>query len=562
MKNSLSAQQLKILKRIHRFSPKDFDEYNRVVGNTMGKISEMYGLAEAKYSITPSPSMPFADRVPKSAVLFTSDKELSDKPCIFKYPFEDNGEICFYICFEKGKEPSWREQGRLNYVFRQLYSVLSSLILSFICRAFELTDPGTGIPNQEAFLKFGNELIHEGVIEKYTAFYFNIHNFKSVHKSLTYLEGNAVMTMYCNIVSNAVTKKEIVAHLGSDNFAALILNSNTDYFIDLIQNVVINYEKDGEVLSFMFGATAGMSKLSDVEHSGEIMLRISAAYQSAREDRVMLQYYNKKANLEIIEKKIILSKFMPAIYDREFFVVYQPKVDIKTRSVTGAEALVRWKSGDGFIMPCSFIPVLEKDGCITVLDFYVLEEVCRFQQKLSVKGIDPVKISVNFSKRHLTNNKLVEEIVEIIDRYGVPHEYIEVELTESEDFHNYNVMQGIVDELNFLGIKTSIDDFGTGYSSLGMLKTLRIDELKIDRSFIPTNNLNGDDRGILMLKGVVNLAKSLGLTIVAEGVETPEQLSIIENMECDIVQGYIFDKPLLEDEFIERLKQKYYVLSK
>ncbi len=176
-------------------------------------------------------------------------------------------------------------------------------------------------------------------------------------------------------------------------------------------------------------------------------------------------------------------------------------------------------------------------------------------------GIEPVMISVNFSKRHLANNKLVEEIVNTIDRHEVPRNYVKIELTESEDYHDNGVMKEVVEELNMQGIKTAIDDFGTGYSSLAMLNMLPLDELKIDRSFIPQDQFDDSDKSMLMLKGVVNLAKSLGLTIVAEGVETPVQLKLIESMDCDMVQGYIFDRPLREDDFVKRLQQKNYTLK-
>ncbi|MGN0401568.1 MAG: EAL domain-containing protein [Acetatifactor sp.] len=233
-------------------------------------------------------------------------------------------------------------------------------------------------------------------------------------------------------------------------------------------------------------------------------------------------------------------------------------MDVKTHTLIGIEALARWRQGQDNLMPLSFISVLERDGCITILDFYILEEACRFLRRLIDENMEPVRVSVNFSKRHLTNDRLVAQIMEVIDRYGISHEYIVVELTESEDYQNNRVMAGIVEQLRTEGVKTSIDDFGTGYSSLAMLNTLRVDELKIDRSFIPKNPADGSDKGLFMLKGIINLAKGLGLSAVAEGVETPEQLELIESLGCDAVQGFIFDKPLPEEELIERIKNRRY----
>ncbi len=541
------------------FIPKSFDEYNSVIGKAAADIAELYNITEITYRFSPPEGIYYPNIREQNIVLFSCKKRAEDKPVLFSYPFETGGKIEFSVYMSAG---SAREEIRtLEIIVRQFYYILSLLDMHLLHKEFLLTDSGAEIPNVNAFIDFGNKLAQRGEAGNYTALYFNIHNFRSVNKTLTYPETNKIIEQYYHIVANAVTVKEMAAYLGGDNFVALILNSNKDYFFDLIRNMVIKYKKGGRETVFLFGATIGAASLCDEKDAGEIMMRANAAYQSARENRTSFSYYDRNTSLELLERKIILSRFPNAIREREFFAVYQPKVSAKTHAIIGAEALVRWNHEGGCIMPASFIPVFEKDGCVTVLDFYMLEETCAFLSKLRSKGIELIKISVNFSKRHLSNNKLVEEIVEVIDRYKIPHEYIEIELTEGENYHNNAIMKEVVDDLNFLGIKTSIDDFGTGYSSLSMLKNLRLDTLKIDRSFIPQNEPDRGDKSYLMLKGVVNLAKSLGVTIVAEGVETVEQLRLIENMNCDIVQGYLFDKPLTEDEFIERLKQKVYIID-
>lgn len=543
--------------KLKNAAPHDDKEYAQVVGEAIGGISDRYGIAKADYSVALPPDMPFAKDISMGCTLFLSDAEVAGEPERFVYPLSEAGSIEFRF-YPQRKDGFAADERALEIAARQFYYILYKLVFETFYDKLAVTDLSTGAPNLEAFMQFCDEVIADGKIHSYTAFYFNIHNFKSIHRSLTYLEGNIVMERYCHTVSRAVSRNEIVARLGGDNFVALVYDANRDYFLDLIQNMVIKYKKDGNELIFPFGARIGAAKLSDERNSGEAMMKISTAYQAACENRVTLSYYDMKTSSSIIERKAILSKFNRALNDREFFVMYQPKVEIKSHTLMGAEALVRWRNGNDYILPAQFIPVLEKDGCICSLDYYVLEEVCRLQRRLMDAGIDPVKISVNFSKRHLANNRLVGEIAEIIDRCEVPHRFIEVELTESEDYHNHNAMKSVVDDLSKLGIKTSIDDFGTGYSSLGMLRTLQLDELKIDRSFIPAGKYD-TGKQMLMLKGVIDLAKSLGLTIVAEGVETPEQLELIELMGCDIVQGYIFDMPLPESVFIERVKQRAYV---
>lgn len=547
----------RFFEKLSAMSPRSFEEFNRAQGAAAQEFLKPFGAVKAEYTISIPSNLPFPENIPGGGTLFG---ELSEPavPVRLQKLFDRGGLIVFTIYFKAGRILSSEENSVVKAVFAWFFRILEDLICANTYKKLVMVDAETGAATVNAFMQFAGMLTATGQSRGYTAVYFNIRNFKSIHKSLTYVEGNSLMAQYCRMVTDALARNEMLARLGGDNFVALVLDEHRDYFLDLIQNMVVKFVKDDRVLTFVFGATMGISKLTDETNPGEVMMHISTAYQAAREKRAVMSYYDRKTGLDIMERKIILSSFHKALNEHEFFVMYQPKVDVKTRTLAGAEALVRWKHGDGFIMPASFISVLEKDGCICALDFYMLDKVCLFIRKLFDNGVEPVKISVNFSKRHLSNNKLVEEIVEIIDKYEIPHNLIEIELTESEDYHNQGVMKDIVDELNALDIKSSIDDFGTGYSSLGMLSNLRLDELKVDRSFIPTDTEDKNSKSMLMLSGVVNLAKSLGLTIVAEGVETPEQFALIEEMGVDIVQGYIFDKPLTENDFVDRINRKVY----
>lgn len=534
---------------------KSFDEYERLVSSASEEFFDLCRVAKVEYSLVLSSKMLFIENAPDNTVLYSSELQCTEEVVHFSYPIY-GGEVRFavYPCeiiSDLGRE-------NLELVIRQFLYVLEGLVLELSCQELIMSDYAVRIPNITAYMYFAENLVSRKEIGEYTAIYFNIHNFKSIYKELTYIEGNEALAEYCAIIKNAISKREIVSRLGGDNFIALILNDNVDYFLDLIQNVVMRYRKNGEEFTFCFGATIGASKLSEATQAGDIIIEISSAYQHARANRKPLEYFEPYINSEIMERKNVLSRFQKALADGEFYAVYQPKVDVKTRNLIGAEALVRWRTNDGHSMPNSFISILEADGCITALDFYMLEEVCKLLSKLIEEGIEPVKISVNFSKLHLSNNKLVEEIVEVIDKYNLPHGYIEIELTESEDFHNKGIMEAVVDELGNSGIVTSMDDFGTGYSSLGLLKNLSIDILKIDRSFIPPSPIDKNDKSCLVFNGVVSLAKNLGLEIVVEGVETLEQLELVESMGCDIVQGYIFDKPLIESDFIDRIMRKTY----
>lgn len=557
MEKSQNLALAHLYESVFSLNPNSFDEYNRFVGAAARDFLKPFGVLGAEYTISIPSNMPFSENVPGGGKLFGAEAKASSSLRL-QFRFDRGGLIVFSLVLADGKILSHDERSVVNAAFSCFSHILQDLIVACTYKKLPMVDPATKTATLNAFMQFAGVLTATGKSRDYTAFYFNIKNFRSIHKSLSFVEGSALLLKYCRTVSDALARNEMIAHLGGDNFTALVLDEHRDYFMDLIQNMVIKFVKDDHILTFVFGATIGVVKLTDEANPGEIMMHVSSAYQAAREKRVSISCFDRITNGDIMNRKIILSGFYKAINENEFFVMYQPKVDVKTRTLAGAEALVRWKHGDGFIMPGSFIPVLENDGCICILDFYMLDKVCRFIRKIIDENMQPVKISVNFSKRHLSNNKFVEEIVDIIDKYGVPHGLIEVELTEGEDYHDHGVMKDIVEELNALGIRTSIDDFGTGYSSLSMLNSLQLDTLKIDKSFIPTSTKDKKSKGMIMLRSVVNLAKDLGLKTVAEGVETHEQFELMKKLGCDMIQGYIFDKPLTEADFVQRIKQRVY----
>lgn len=260
-----------------------------------------------------------------------------------------------------------------------------------------------------------------------------------------------------------------------------------------------------------------------------------------------------------MKKQEVIREFDKALADHEFTVYYQPKVEVNSNKIIGAEALVRWFRQGRLVPPGDFVPTLEKEGKICGLDYYVLEEVCIMLKKWQDSGRPLVCISSNFSRKHLDDPDFAKKVLAIVDKYGIEHKYIEIELTESEEFSDYGVMSGFVDEFRRNGFKTSIDDFGTGYSTLKMLQRTSLDIVKIDRSFIPlSSDYPEKEKSMNILKDMVNLTRNLGMKVIAEGVEDKTQLEYIREMNCDFVQGYVFDKPLPESEFEKRADAQYY----
>ena len=247
----------------------------------------------------------------------------------------------------------------------------------------------------------------------------------------------------------------------------------------------------------------------------------------------------------------VLALFPEALKNEEFLVYFQPKVSLRNYRLAGAEALVRWRHGESFIFPDQFIPTLEQDGAICELDFYMLDHVCANLRRWLDQGRRAIKVSVNLSRRHLRNDDLVERIIKTIDSHNVPHECIEIELTETTTDVGFADLRRVIDGLHAQMISTSVDDFGMGYSSMNLIRELPWDVLKIDKCFLPKSE--NDRRQYIMLKHIISLAQDIGLDTIVEGVETIEHVKMLKDNNCFLAQGYFFDKPLPIEEFEKRL---------
>ncbi|MGO0884807.1 EAL domain-containing protein [Clostridioides difficile] len=264
--------------------------------------------------------------------------------------------------------------------------------------------------------------------------------------------------------------------------------------------------------------------------------------------------YNDKMRKEVDWKKQITFMMDIALKNREFEMYLQPKLLIKTGEVVGAEALVRWNSSElGMIYPDKFISIMEQNGFIRQLDFFMLEEACRFLKCSKENGIPQLPISVNFSKAHLQTEDLVEKIFQTVNHMGISTRMIEIEFTENLFSDNIDKLIEIVSALKMLGFKVSLDDFGSAYSSLNYLKDIPIDIIKIDKGFL--NSSTNTDRGKIIITKVVELIKSLHVLSVMEGVENDEQVKFLQKLNCDLGQGYFYAKPMPIDNYINYINK-------
>jgi EAL domain-containing protein (putative c-di-GMP-specific phosphodiesterase class I) len=250
--------------------------------------------------------------------------------------------------------------------------------------------------------------------------------------------------------------------------------------------------------------------------------------------------------------------------NKEFEVYYQPKVNLDTNELCGSEALVRWRRAERLLQPEEFIPILEREGSVCALDFYVLERVCENIRVWLDKGLTPVRVSTNFSKLHMHNPKLADDIIKVLQRHDVNPSYIEIELTETIGYEDFEALAAFVCKLHDYGLHTSIDDFGTGYSSLNLVSELDIDVIKLDKSFLTPEDKSGSDAeseriqhkaksNIIVIKTLIAMARELGISVICEGVETKEQAQLLIDLGCHMAQGYLYDRPMPCEEFENRL---------
>lgn len=250
----------------------------------------------------------------------------------------------------------------------------------------------------------------------------------------------------------------------------------------------------------------------------------------------------------MMEKDNLAKEIKEAMQRHELRAYYQPQYDSFTYRLKSAEALVRWVKEDGsVVMPGEFLPQLEESGEICALDWYMLEEVCRFLQEQKRDGLHQVSVAINFSRKHVNEEDFVSELLDIVDRYGVDHELIEIEITETAYVEQPERMIAWIDDIRRQKFRIAVDDFGNGLSSLSFLMSVNADVLKIDKSLLDKNC--EDEKERIILESIFDIAHRLKLRTVAEGVETKEQLGFLRTCDCNLIQGFYFAKPMPEEEF-------------
>ena len=354
--------------------------------------------------------------------------------------------------------------------------------------------------------------------------------------------------MLYNIISQNAGTKEAFAHMESGDFAMMLEYTSEQELSERLKQLMQQLESvgNGSRLYFNMGVSRVIDAKGDPE---EVYNQAYIARASINDENAdSINWFSEKLREQQIWERKVENDMQGALERHEFQMYLQPKYTTNGEKVGGAEALVRWiHPTEGFVPPGRFIPIFEKNGFILQLDDYMINEVAKYQAKWISEGKKVVPISVNVSRAHFLNDNLAEHIRNIIDSYCVPHECIELELTESAFFDDKNALIATVKKMQEFGFVVSMDDFGAGYSSLNSLKELPLDVIKLDAEFF--RGEGNDERGKLIVTETIDLAKRLGMHIVAEGIETRDQVDFLKERECDLIQGYYFAKPMPTDEF-------------
>lgn len=453
---------------------------------------------------------------------------------------------------------------------KTISKIISSYLLKM--RAFEkatslvdkLTnyDKLTGLPCFNLFRDTVTDIAKRGFEgDKFAFIYCDINNFKYINEKYGSENGDRMLCSFADKINSIDTPIKCSSRIFSDKFLIFMRIENPDGIAgDMLKFLDEFSEREKEINSeCSVTSAAGIYIVEDCKKIdiGAAVDNVNIARREAKKNlENCCVVYDESMKQEITHSIEIVNKAKTALKNHEFVVYYQPKIELKTDTLVGAEALVRWKKPDGTIVrPDKFIPYLERNGFIVNVDFYVYEEVCKFIRAHLDAGKKIVPISVNVSRVHLKDPDFLKIVNGIISKYRIPSDLIEFELTESVFLENQNAAIQTMDELKKLGYLVSIDDFGSGFSSLNLLKNLPVDILKIDKEFLSNgSNFNSNDG--IVVSSIINMANKMKISVICEGVETEEQVNFLRANNCDMVQGFFFARPIPENEFDSYAEKK------
>lgn len=411
-------------------------------------------------------------------------------------------------------------------------------------------DDVTGGKNKKEFERIAKDLLKgDG---SYVVVYANIDRFKLINETYGNDVGNQILRQIHKIIDDELRWDEVSGRIMADNFGVLMRYHSLPKLDQRLYRISKQLSEltDEQGNSYGIILYFGVYVVEEDETNISVMLEHAnlARKKISPSHLVPMGIYDVKESQRLGRDKALEMKMHNALEQGHFVPFLQPKYELEGESIAGAEALVRWiDPEEGMIYPNDFIPLFESNGFIVELDLYMFEEVCKLVERWNKEGHPIIPVSVNLSRSHFEIPNFFDYYEYVLKKYDVPPRSIEIELTESLFFNDMESLSVLVQQIHDAGLSCSIDDFGSGYSSLNMLKDVKVDALKLDRVFFESGD--NDERGKDIVQSVIQLAQALDLHTISEGVEEREQVEFLKEMHCDLIQGYVFAKPMPVPEF-------------
>lgn len=423
-------------------------------------------------------------------------------------------------------------------------------------------DSLTGLPVYNRFVQQAEEYMEEHRDENLFCVYSDFSNFQYLNEVYGYEAGDKVLLEYAKNLMEDYPEGILFCRVTSDHFIGMIKADDLEQALQSYYSFTENFatKTNNKYGQCNLVIASGMYEVKKSDNNvAAVMDNANEARKKCKTQKVITSVvaYTEEIRQETESTKAIVANMVNAYNNKEFYAYLQPKVSLTTGKIIGAEALVRWIRPDGTrMMPSQFVEIFERNGFVTKMDFSILDRVMEYLQEALKAGEEVVPISVNFSRRHNEFEDFVPNILKRLDTYGVPSSLLEVELTESLFLSDLNSLNRNLKNLREHGIEVSVDDFGSGYSSLNLLSKVTVDTIKLDKQFLD-NTLNAaqEETALTVIKYLIEMLKHLGFKVLAEGVETEEQLEMLKKADCDFVQGYYYAKPMPIPEFREFLKK-------
>jgi diguanylate cyclase (GGDEF)-like protein len=421
-------------------------------------------------------------------------------------------------------------------------------------------DALTGLPNRTLF----SRLLEQSLLDARRArrqlavMFIDLDRFKNINDTLGHEAGDALLKDVAARLRTALRASDRVARLGGDEFVVLVTEIDDENSIAAVAGKVLATVARPCRLGdqdFRVTASIGISvyPIDGLDEPTLMKHADIAMYQAKEDGRNAVAFYSDDLNHHSVERLAFESNLRHALEDRQFEIHYQPKVDCKTGRVTGVEALLRWRHPDlGLVLPSKFIPVAEETGLIVPIGRWVLRNACRQLMAWRRAGLPPMRMAVNLSGRQFADDRLLDDVRAILAETGLPPDSLEIEITESVLMADVRKTRAVLKAFRTLNIRLSVDDFGTGYSSLSNLKRFPVDTIKVDRSFVRDLATNDEDKAIA--NAIIAMGRTLGMSIVAEGVETDAQAAFLREQGCDEIQGFFYSRAVPPAELEQLLR--------